>query len=580
MGELRRARNRAFQFGVFEVNLRAGELRKRGVKVKLQEQPLQVLQILLENPGEVVTREEMQRRIWPADTFVDFDHGLNNAIRRLREALGDSADTPRYIETLSRRGYRFIGSMGTLQISSPAPIRSLAVLPLENLSHDPQQEYFAEGLTEALITTLAKIGELRVVSRTSAMLYKGVRKPLREIARELEVDAIVEGTVLRAGRRVRITAQLIDAPKEAHLWAESYERDLHDVLSLQAELAQAIAREVQVKLTPQEQAQIAQVHRVDPEAYEAYLKGRFFWNRRRGGEIGRAVRYFQEAITKDPSYASAYAGFADCVSALGHWDLVSPDEGCGRGKELAVQALQMDRGLAEAHASLAFATMFYDYDFVVAEKEFERSIELNPQYATAHAWFGLYLCLMGCYEEGYIELQRAIRLEPFSIMMHVILAYVHLCDRRNDQAIEVYEKALELDPNFAHAYTGLGIAYLKKAMPDPAIASHRRAVELSQGGSFFVTFLGSAYAAGGYRDEAQQILKQLQDRARQEYVTPYGVSRILAALGEKDEALDWLEKGYQERAAGMAYLMVDWGFDNLRSHPRFQDLLRRMNFPP
>src|SRR2546425_11971122 len=251
-------------FGEFELDTAARELYRQGTKLKLQDQPLQILQILLRRPGEIVTREELRQKIWLSDTFVDFDHGLYNAIKRLREALGDSAETPRFVETLSRRGYRFIG-----KIECDAPrMRSLAVLPLENLSHDPQQEYFAEGLTEALITTLAKVGELRVVSRTSAMLYKGIRKPLREIARELEVDAIVEGTVLRAGRRVRITAQLIDAPKEMHLWAESYERDLRDVLALQAEGAQAIAREIRVKLTPQDQAHLGQVHPVDPEAYE------------------------------------------------------------------------------------------------------------------------------------------------------------------------------------------------------------------------------------------------------------------------------------------------------------------------
>jgi len=255
----------AVRFGVFEVDLRAGELRKRGVKIKLQDQPFQILQILLERSGEVVTREEIRGRIWPADTFVDFDQGLNNAIKRLRESLGDSPDNPRFIETVPRHGYRFIGNLGV----TSGQIKSLAVLPLENLSRDPEQEYFAEGLTEALITTLAKIGELRVVSRTSAMQYKGVHKALREIARELEADAIVEGTVLRVGRRVRITAQLIDAPNETHLWAESYERDLRDVLTLQAEVAHAIARQIQIKLTPQEQAHFADVHPVNPEAYEA-----------------------------------------------------------------------------------------------------------------------------------------------------------------------------------------------------------------------------------------------------------------------------------------------------------------------
>ena len=302
----------AVRFGVFEVDLRAGELRKQGVKIKLQEQPFHLLQMLLEHPGEIVTREELRGRIWPADTFVDFDQGLNNAIKRLRESLSDSPENPRFIETIPRHGYRFIANLGV----TPGQIKSLAVLPLENLSRDPEQEYFAEGLTEALITTLAKIGELRVVSRTSAMQYKGVHKPLREIARELEVNAIVEGTVLRAGRRVRITAQLIDAPKESHLWAESYERDLRNVLALQTEVAQAIAREIRVKLTPLDQARFADAPAVDPDAYEAYLKGRYHWNRRSGAAVKKAIQWFQRAISKDPSYAAAYTGLADAYLSL------------------------------------------------------------------------------------------------------------------------------------------------------------------------------------------------------------------------------------------------------------------------
>src|SRR6266568_1062355 len=338
----------AVRFGVFEVDLRAGELRKQGVKIKLQEQPFHLLQMLLEHPGEIVTREELRGRIWPADTFVDFDQGLNNAIKRLRESLSDSAENPRFIETVPRHGYRFIGNLG----ATPGGIKSLAVLPLENLSRDPEQEYFADGLTEALITTLAKIGDLRVVSRTSAMQYKGIHKPVREIARELGVDSIVEGTVLRAGDRVRITAQLIDAAKEAHLWAESYVRDLRDVLTLQSEVAQAVAREVQVKLTPQEQAHLGQVHPVDPEAYEAYLKGRYHWNRRSGEGYGKAMQCFQQTIARDPTYGAAYSGLADCLSLLGVWSLIAPDEGCGKAKGLALQALERDPSLAEAHVSL------------------------------------------------------------------------------------------------------------------------------------------------------------------------------------------------------------------------------------
>src|SRR6266478_2240167 len=560
-------------FDVYEADLRSGELRKQGVRVRLPEQPFQVLAILLEHPGEVVTRESMQKRLWPHGTFVDFEQGLNAAVKRLREVLDDSAETPRLIETLPRRGYRFIGSLA----AKPGRIESLAVLPLENLSGDAEQDYFAEGMTEALITSLAKIGALRVVSRTSVMQYKGVRKSLRDIALELQVDGVVEGTVQRSGERLRISAQLVHAPTDTHLWAESYDRDLRDVLALQSEVAQAIAREVQVKLTPLDQARFTQVHPVDPEAYDAYLRGRYHWNRRSGEELRHAVRHFEQAIAKDPAYAAAYAGLADCLSGLGWSGLVAPDEGCGRARRLAQEALEIDRSSGEAHASLAFATMGYDYDFMSAERDFERSIELNPRYATAHQWFGFYLAMMGRYEEGYTELKRAIRLDPHPIMNQT-LGFVFFFTRRYDQAIEQFKKALELDPSFAQAQSVLGLTYVYKSMPEAAIAASRKAVEMSQGATYYLAILGVVYAEAGYWDEAQKILEQLQELSTQRYVTPYLVARIYAALDKKDEALRWLETAYGERAVFMILLRTDLRFDELRSDPRFQDLLRRMNF--
>ena len=560
------------RFGGFELNQEAGELRKDGTRIRLQDQPLQILRILLENPDKIITREELQKKIWPSDTFVDFDHGINNAIKRLREALGDTADTPRYVETLPRRGYRFVGR---IERETPG-FRSLAVLPLENLSHDPEQEYFAEGLTEALITTLAKIGELRVVSRTSSMLYKGVRKPLREIARELEVDTIVEGTVLRSGDRVRITAQLIDPVKETHLWAESYDRHLRDILDLQADVARAIAHEVQIKLTPQEQAHLAQAYPVDPDAYEAYLKGRYHWNKRSRDGHPKAVQYFQQAIVKDPSCATAYAGLADAVAIMGLWSLVPPEEGCGKARGLAVKALERDNSLAEAHTSLAWAALHYDYDFADAERGFERAIELNPRYATAHHWFGMSLGMMGRYEEGYTELKRAVRLEPHWSLVHFGLAFVHWCGRHYDQAIEACEEALEFDPNSVQALVWLGISYVDKMSCKPAIAVLKRAFELSQGAPVAAACLGEAYAMAGSSDEVHNILHELMGRR---HVTAYFVSRIYAALGETDEALKWLEAGYREHGEWMVLLKVDARFDSLRDDPRFQDLMRRMNFP-
>ena len=393
------------------------------------------------------------------------------------------------------------------------------------------------------------------------------------------MDAIVEGTVLRAGHRIRVTAQLIEAEKGTHLWAQSYERDLSDVLTLQAELAQAIAREVRVKLTPRERAHITRVRPVDPEAYETYLRGRYHWKRRNREGLGKAVQRFQEAIAKDPTYAAAYSGLADCLSVLGWWGFISPEEGCGKAKRLAMKALELDHGLADAHVSLAWVNTFYDYDFSAAEREFEHSIKLSPSHATAHLWLGLYLALMGRHEDGNTEIKCAIRLEPYS-MVNQVSGFALLFACRYDQAIVQFEEALDLDSSFAPAHWGLSGAYSFKSLHELAIAAGRRAVELSHGATLFVAILGEAFAAAGYRDEARDILEQLHQASKQRYVSPYAVGRIYATLGETDEALRWLEIAYREHTAHMVCLKTDPRFNGLRSDSRFQDLLHRINFPP
>jgi TolB-like protein/Tfp pilus assembly protein PilF len=567
--------SQTIRFGAFELDLRARELRKQGVKIKLQEQPFHILAMLLESPGEVVTREHLRSKLWPADTFVDFDHGLNKAINKLREALDDSADHPHFIETLARRGYKFRADLK----GSPERIQSLLVLPLENLSHDPEQEYFADGLTEELISKLARISALRVLSRTTAMHFKGIRKPLPEIARELQIDGVVEGTVLRSGERVRISAQLIHAPTDTHLWADSYERDLRDVLALQSEVAQAITREVQVKLTPQEQAHFAQMHPIDPQAYEAYLRGRSQWNKRNAKEFGQAVRYFQQAIAKDPTYAVAYAGLADALSIIGFWCLVPPDEGSGKAKALALKALEMDPSLAEAHLSLAWATMIYDYDFSTAEREFETAIRLNPRFAQARQWYGFYLATIGHFEEACTELKRAIHMDPCSSILDWTLGFVYWRARRFDEAIEQHEKALEMDPHSSQWHWGLGVACLDRHLFERSIAALQTADNLSPGVPIILGYLGAAHARAGNLDAAQNILEQLNELSQQRLVTPFVIGRIHAALGEKDEAIRRLETAYRERDPWMLLLKTEAGFDELRSDPRFQQLLSRMKFP-
>ena len=563
------------RFGTFDLDRHTGELRRDGARIRMQEQPLQILRILLERPGEIITREELQQRVWPSHTFVDFDHGINNAIKRLREALGDTADTPRYVETIPRRGYRFIGRIER----EAARFRSLAVLPLENLSRDPEQEYFAEGLTEALITVLAKIGGLRVVSRTSAMIYQGARKPLREIARELEVDTIVEGTVLRVGDRVRITAQLIDAREETHLWAESYDRHLRDVLDLHSELAHAIAREVQVKLTPREEAELAGARTVDPLAYEWYLKGRYHWNRRSRVGLPKGVQCFQAAIAQDPTYAAAYSGLADCLTGLHSYCMAAPADGGAQAMAPAMRALDLEPALAEAHASVGWVKTWYDYDFVGAEKEFERCIELNPRYATGRQWYAFYLSLMGRYEEAYTEVKRGIRLDPLSKVIQWSLGFIYWNGGLYDLAIDQLGATLELDANYAPAHATLAWVHRCKFQHEVAIAAALKAVESAPGASFYLAFLAESYAAAGQREEAEKVLAQLQELSKQQYVTTYHMGRIYASLGKKDEAFDWWETAYRERASWLVALKTDPMLDDLRPDHRFRDLMRRMNFP-
>jgi len=513
--------------------------------------------------------------VWPTDTFVDFDHGINNAIKRLREALGDIAETPRYIETLPRRGYRFVERVQ----SKEGGLESLAVLPLENLSRDPEQEYFADGLTEALITSLAKVGALRVVSRTSAMQYKGIRnKPVTQIARELGVDAIVEGTVIRSGDRVRISAQLIDASTDTHLWAESYDRDMRDMLKLHLEIARAIASEVRAKLTPLEQVQLSRARTVDPDAYEAYLKGRYFWNQRKGEGLKKGVEYFQRAVQKDPSYAAAYAGLADSASTLGFWGYGPPEACAGRAKSLALKALEIEESSAEAHASLAWASMHYDRDALLPESEYRRSIQLDPRYATVVSWHSMYLACRGFQEEAFAESGRALDLDPLSKIINVIRTWVLYCIRRQDEAREQGRRTLELDPDFPPALWILAAVYEIQELYEPAITCIQHAIDVSGHSIAYVAELGRIYAAAGKHKECLAILEQLETLSVSTYVMAIYFVFIYAARKELDPAFAWLEKAYQERSPWIIYVNTDPRFDNLRSDRRFGDLLRRMNF--
>jgi TolB-like protein/DNA-binding winged helix-turn-helix (wHTH) protein/Flp pilus assembly protein TadD len=612
---------------------------------------MKLLEILLERPGEVVSREELRGRVWTNESFGDFDQALNIAIAKLRSALEDSAENPRFIETLPKRGYRFIADVSVVnadlhpkKLASPAGelpgsqeekiwaghepqrdglttvtvapkrrlrptgrvifalalvlslsvlaawlfrprghapigIRSLAVLPLENLSGDASQGYFADGMTDELITDLSQISALRVISRTSAMVYKGARKPLPQIARELNVDAVVEGTVLRSGDKVRITAQLIDASTDKHLWSQSYEGELRDTLALQNRVAGAIADQIRINLTPQEQAALKNVKVVNPEAYEAYLKGRYFWNKRTAEGLKVALAYFNQVIDEDPKYAQAYSGLADTYALLGDWQyaVMTPKEAFPKAKAAAIKALELDSTLGEAHNSLAFILDGFDWDLDSGGKEFQRAIELNPGYATAHHWYAWHLSLLGRYDEAIAEMRKAENLDPLSLIINADLAELLVLAHFYDESIRQSRKTIEMDPNFGLAHNQLAQAYLQKHMYDEAVAELQKAVQLSGRSPTCIANLARAYVASGNRSEAVQLLKELKKRASPGYSNASEIAMIYASFGDMERAMNWLEKGYEERFNPGVLLRP--GFDPLRSDSRFQNLLHRIGLP-
>jgi adenylate cyclase len=451
------------------------------------------------------------------------------------------------------------------------------VLPLENLSHDPAEEYFADGMTDALITDLGKIGALRVISRTSVMRYKGTKKNLQEIAKELQVDAIVEGSVTLSGDQVRIGANLVRASPETHLWAESYERDLRDVVSLQSDLAQAIAREVQVKLTAQERSRLATSRPVNPEAYQLYLKSRYYWNKRTQEGFTKAVEYFQRAIEIDPGYAVAYADLGAVYKQFAYYGIDSPQKSYLLSAEPAKKALQLDDSLAEAHTVMATLEEEHERDWSAAENEYKRGIELNPNYATAHHWYALFLLRMGRLDESKAELERAVQLDPGSLIINKTAGDPDYFARRYDQAMKQYRKTLEMDPNFYVARLFLGYGYEQKGQLTEAIAEFQRARQ-SDNDPAVLGALGHAYAMSGQTRETHALLDELKRSKR--YVSPYHIAIIHVGLEENDQAFQWLDKAYQDGGPWLLYLKVDPRLDRLRSDSRYTGLLQRLRLPP
>jgi TolB-like protein/DNA-binding winged helix-turn-helix (wHTH) protein len=641
---------RVVRFGVFEVDLKACELRKHGFRMKLAEQPFQVLALLLERPGGIVTREELRARLWQGDTFVDFDHGLNNAVMRVREVLLDSSDHPRYIETVPRRGYRFVAPVeeshaqaashdrehlpsapsllesepalesaiptpharqpwwtarrGTLAAvafvlvvgllaillrsnrnatnhANPSRSTSLVVLPLENLSGAKDQDYFADGMTDELIANLAKIRSLHVISRSTTMAYKGTRKPLSEIARELNVDAVVEGTVMRVGSRVRITAELVQVSTDHHLWADTYESQIGDVLALQNRVSSAIVNEIRINLTPEERERLAKTPAVSPEAYENYLKGLYYWNKRSDENLTRAITYFERATVLDPQYALAYAGLSDCYAIISAeiFGTMPASEAAPKAKAAALRALELDPTLVEAQTSLATEKFNYEWDWSGASEGFERAIGLNPSYATAYQRYSLYLIAVGRAQESFAQIQKARELDPLSLSINFSLGWRLYMARQYDAAITQLKDTLDMDPSYELPHLIVGQAYEQKGDYARAIPELRKAVDLSHGTPLMVSALAHAYGRSGNRVEAEKLLAQLKTKSTTQYVSPYYFAIVSVGSGKNEEALDLLEKAFGDRSNGLVFLQVEPELDELRSNARFVALEHRLGFP-
>jgi TolB-like protein/DNA-binding winged helix-turn-helix (wHTH) protein len=609
------------RFGVFEIDLASGELRKQGVRIKLQEQPFQALLALIERPREVLTREELRKRIWPPDTTVDFDSGLNKVINRLREALGDDADNPRFIETLPQRGYRFLQQVEAVAADAPppvsaaeaplartlptqggrrwlfvaiglaplifisylllrshqSPIRSIAVLPLANLSGDPAQEYFSDGLTDELIGEVARIRSLRVISRTSVMQYKtGARKLLPAIARELDVDAILEGTVVQSGQRIRITAQLIRARDDRHLWSEEYERDFTDILSLQGEVARAIASKIQIELTPGEHTSVIQRRRVNPEAYEAYLKGNFFLHKGIP-RLAESIGFFTQAVKIDPSQAEAYAGLAEALCYAGIFELRPSAETYPEARTAALRALELDESNAAAHNALADVKQGYDWDLAAAEAEFQRALQLNPSHLLTRLWHAECLTRMGRFDDAITESGRAIALDPVSANTLGNRAMLLWRARRYDESIRAGGQSLNFDSNFVNALWWQGLSYAGKGEFSESIACLTKASNMSDG-PLFRALLGHVYGRAGDKSKALAVLAELAAMSKRRFVSPVDFAIVCAGLGDADSTFSWLEKAYQARAIGVVALRSPY-FDSFRSDARYADLCRRVGLP-
>jgi TolB-like protein/DNA-binding winged helix-turn-helix (wHTH) protein/Flp pilus assembly protein TadD len=657
----------------FELDLRPRRLRRGSHVLKLERIPLEILILLLEHRGEIVNRDEIVARVWGNGVFLDTDNSIRGAIRKVRRALKDDPETPRFIQTVTGRGYRFIApiispeeehtteppkpeaavvstvtqsfvpapdrwpqggglrlmdqeqartagqvpgtetargpvhrrartwlfvGLGSLAVASilsllafwgwrnsPVPTvfqrkTVLAVLPFDNLSRDPDQEFFSEGLTEEMIAQVGKLNRdrLKVVARSSVAKYEGSKLTAREIGRELNADYLVQGSVRRSSDRVRITIQLIQARDQTDVWTESYDRELKDVLAVQDSVVRSIANQIHIALTEEQEERLAAPRQISPEAYEAYLKGRYYWNKRTGESMQKAEQYFAQAIDNDPTYAAAYSGLADCNSGLTWHGFKSPADALPKAYAAARKALEINPESAEAHASLGLA-MTHSWDWTGAEAEFRRALQLDPQYANAHHWYGDYLSIRGRHGEALAEAKHALELDPLNLMISTWVGLRYYMARDYSRAIDQNRNSVELDPNFAAAHLLLGEDYLGAGLQSEAVNELKKAANLSGDSPLYTAQVAVALAVEGRSGDAFRMAHDLEAISRKRYVSPYGLAQIYAASNKKEDTFKWLQAAYDDHAAWMGYLAVDPIFDRYRSDERFKDLLRRVGLP-
>jgi TolB-like protein/DNA-binding winged helix-turn-helix (wHTH) protein/Tfp pilus assembly protein PilF len=657
----------------FELDLRPRRLRRGSHVLKLERIPLEILILLLEHRGEIVSRDEIVARVWGNDVFLDTDNSIRGAIRKVRQALKDDPETPRFIQTVTGRGYRFIAPIISPQeeqtTDPPKPEASvvstatqsfvrkpdswpqgagpglmdqeqertagqvagnetasgqvrwhartwvfvglvalavvsilsfrefwswrgshvpavfqrktvLAVLPFDNLSRDPDQDFFSEGLTEEMIAQLGKLNRdrLKVVARSSVAKYKGSTLAAREIGKELNADYLVQGSIRRSSDRIRITVQLIKARDQIDVWTESYDRELKDVLAVQDSVVRSIASEIHLALTEEQEERLAAPRQISPEAYEAYLKGRYYWNKRTGESMQKAEQYFEQAIDRDPTYAAAYSGLADCNSGLTWHGYKSPAEALPKAYAAARKALEINPESAEAHASLGLA-MTHSWDWTGAEAEFMRALQLDPQYANAHHWYGDYLSIRSRHGEALAEAKHALELDPLNLMISTWVGLRYYMARDYSRAIDQNRNSVELDPNFAAAHLLLGEDYREAGLHSEAVDELKKAANLSGDSPLYTAQVAVALAVDGRNRDALRIAHELEAISRKRYVSPYGLAQIYAASNKDEDTFKWLEAAYEDHAVWMGYLAVDPIFDRYRSDERFKDLLRRIGLP-